>query len=151
MALSTRSFFMFRFVFLFSLLLASTLCAPATWSSCGSSSDVGVANKVELTPAAPARQTAESIFFEGTLKDGEVVSGGSVSLIIQYLGLTLYSQHADVCTLVQCPLKGDFSATLTIPSSAIPSYSPPGAYVGQAKITDQANNQIACVNVNFSL
>jgi len=131
------------------LLLNVVLCA-SPWSSCGSPSDPTTISSVTLNPDPPQRTKNDNVTLTGTLN--VAVTGGTVDLVITYLGIPVYSQKNDICKIVSCPLApGQLSASLLVPGSAIPVFSPPGSYIGTSHMIDSNNKELACVQVTFVL
>jgi len=135
---------------LLSILVAVSVNAASPWVSCGQPSDIGVPTDVILTPDPPVRNNDEIVTLEGTVKSQ--ISGGNVALTITYLGIPVYSNKWDICTVTHCPIAtGDFAANLTVPGTSIPPISPAGDYTGTGIITDSAGAEICCVKVTFTL
>ena len=137
-------------------VLAVVCCAVAAhatvWTNCGTSSDHINVNNVVMTPDPPVRSTAVNITMWGVLD--EKVTDGNMVLSITYAGMQVYTQSADVCTLSVggCPLSpGNVEGTVIVPASALPPFAPPGTYSGNAKLTDQNGQELACIDINFTL
>eukprot|EP00455_Lapot_gusevi_P019891 TRINITY_DN2116_c0_g1_i4.p2 TRINITY_DN2116_c0_g1~~TRINITY_DN2116_c0_g1_i4.p2 ORF type:complete len:140 (-),score=58.93 TRINITY_DN2116_c0_g1_i4:101-520(-) len=134
------------FVCLIALL---AVASATTWTDCTKAGSPAKPSNVQLSPDPPQRSVDCKVSLNGTVS--ESLNGGQVQLSIVYLGVTVHSQTNNVCDVVKCPLSGPFSAAVTVPGSAIPSFSPPGSYTGHGVVTDQNNQPIICVDVHFQL
>jgi len=125
--------------------------AASPWSSCGQPSDHIKVTNVVLNPDPPVRATACNITMYGS--SDETITGGTMNLMITYLGIPVYQQTTPVCQLVPCPYAAtaNAAASLIVPASAVPSIAPSGTYVGVSRITDQNGAELTCIQLEFTL
>ncbi|KAM9964214.1 hypothetical protein ACTFIW_005875 [Dictyostelium discoideum] len=118
------------------------------WSSCGKPTDTFQISNVTISPDPPVRGQTVSIYASGELKDA--ISGGDVNIIIKMGFITIIKETKPICSSdnpLPCPIQpGDYTHSVDI---AIPSAIPRGKYSGNFVLTDQANDEIACINVNM--
>eukprot|EP01137_Pigoraptor_chileana_P025666 Opistho-2@95459 len=145
---------MFARTAIFLALVGFALAAPFQvgdiWTPCTATGDHFTPTNVVITPASPVKGQPLTVAVNGTLD--ESVTGGSVEIVIKYLGISIVNEKKDLCTLDSahpCPFaQGVFSLT---EGATIPSIAPSGTYKGTVKLSDQNGQEIYCVNLDFKL
>jgi hypothetical protein len=71
-----------------------------------------------------------------SLRCSEVpLSGGTVTLEVSLLGLTVTQKRIPLCQLLRCPVPvGPFTGVLDLPGGDIPPFAPPGTYIATARV-----------------
>ena len=120
------------------------------WSDCTKPSDRGKINSITITPNPPVEGQTLSINANTTID--EEVTGGSVKVSLMYGFLPIYKHTFDLCQLLEkveknCPVpKGILDITVNV---KVPTDVPGGDYSGKAIATDQNNQEIFCINLNY--
>eukprot|EP00026_Physarum_polycephalum_P022103 Phypoly_transcript_25889.p1 GENE.Phypoly_transcript_25889~~Phypoly_transcript_25889.p1 ORF type:complete len:161 (+),score=8.56 Phypoly_transcript_25889:72-485(+) len=130
---------------IFALLISSAL--GSSWTNCGDSAD-----KLQIATVAIATvptSQGENVTFRivGTLS--ETLTGGSLSVSVTFLGIPVYSETDNLCTLQSCPItQGAYDHTFSVASPV----KVPGATIS-AHVTaeDQTNAPVLCVNAQVTL
>ncbi|EFA83728.1 putative phospholipid transfer protein [Heterostelium album PN500] len=137
---------MFKSIIVVILMLA--VVNADIWSSCGSSTDKFQIGSVSIVPDPPVKGQTVTITASGVLS--ETIDGGNVHVNVKYGFITILNKDEPICqsgSPVPCPINaGNLNKTVSI---AIPSNVPDGTYKANAVLTDTANNEIACINVDL--
>eukprot|EP01098_Paradermamoeba_levis_P005326 TRINITY_DN2255_c0_g1_i1.p1 TRINITY_DN2255_c0_g1~~TRINITY_DN2255_c0_g1_i1.p1 ORF type:complete len:143 (+),score=31.27 TRINITY_DN2255_c0_g1_i1:122-550(+) len=135
---------------LLSLLLASLFAFTAAdiWTNCGTNSDHIHIKTVKIVPDPPVRGQKISVTFNATLD--EPVKSGEISLDVKWGFITILKKTLPLCSIIQpyepCPLAaGVITRTIT---EDIPSVIPGGHYSIHVIATDQASQELACIQVD---
>eukprot|EP01133_Synstelium_polycarpum_P017113 gene17113-20384_t len=134
-------------------IVAIILCFTAPiyadiWTNCGGDSDHFQIGNVVITPDPPTKGESINITASGTLN--EQVTAGNVHVLLKYGFITLINQNINLCeseSPFPCPIASgayEKSVVLTIPDSA-----PSGTYKGHISITDQNDQEIACIDLDL--
>lgn len=120
------------------------------WSDCGSSSDILSDVSVSISPNPPVKGKTLTVDASGTISSE--ITSGNINAVIDVLGIPVINKNIDLCSAspkVTCPIPaGQHSLEV---SQLIPSSVPSGEYTGKVVATNQDGQQIACVNLKFSL
>ncbi|KAM9962891.1 hypothetical protein ACTFIW_006112 [Dictyostelium discoideum] len=138
---------------LLALFFVLALVSPSftqVWSNCGTAADKFQITNVVLDPPTPVKGQDITISASGILD--ETVTGGNVAVKVKYGFITLINENVSICSSqdpLSCPIAaGDYQKNMT---EMIPSDAPSGKYTGNVVITDQNNNEIACIDVDINL
>ncbi|KAM9980295.1 hypothetical protein ACTFIZ_006550 [Dictyostelium cf. discoideum] len=135
------------FIFLF---VAEAKMFTDVWSSCGKSTDTFKITNVTISPDPPIKGQKVSIYASGELKD--VISGGKINIQIKLGFITIIKESKPICSSenpLPCPIQpGEYSHSVDV---TIPNSAPGGKYSGNFVLTDQTNDEIACIDVNLEL
>eukprot|EP01133_Synstelium_polycarpum_P014230 gene14230-16790_t len=135
-------------------IVAVILCFTAPifaeiWSSCGTASDHFTIGNVVITPDPPQKGQNINVTASGTLN--EQVTSGNVALLVKYGFITLINKNLPLCEPANpfpCPLAaGPYEKSIV---QMIPDAAPPGTYTAHVVVTDQNNQEIACINADFT-
>jgi len=134
----------------FAVVLAFALLAVASadvWSNCGTSADHLKDLTVKLTPDPPVKGQALDIAASGTFDEQ------LTAMTLNYNVEGLISGSLNLCNLLAktqfpCPIaKGPLSVNK---SFNIPSWVPSGIpFSAQVTVTEQHNQQVACIKINI--
>ncbi|XP_004344261.1 phospholipid transfer protein [Capsaspora owczarzaki ATCC 30864] len=120
------------------------------WSNCSAASDHLHIINVQITPDPPVKGKSVTIAAAGNLDKN--ITSGSINLSIKFGIIPVLSKSVDLCTVDPthpCPLPAGpivISQTEDIPSSV-----PSGHYTGTVKVTDQDNQEVACIDLDLHL
>ncbi|EGC32926.1 hypothetical protein DICPUDRAFT_98719 [Dictyostelium purpureum] len=121
------------------------------WTSCGTDNDHFKISSVTIKPDPPVKNSAVTIVASGILD--EDITGGEIHVVVKFGFITLFKKIENICDPsipVGCPIKaGPYNRTVTTP--VIPQQSPVGKYDGNIVVYDSNNQEVACVNVAFTL
>ncbi|GAA1986595.1 ML domain-containing protein [Kitasatospora viridis] len=113
-----------------------------TWNNSGSSSDNFKVSSVSLDPKTPARGQDLTVTLTGNLT-GPITSGSAQTLI--KFGMVALVNEASALSAAAA---GPYAPRVTFHA---PFDAPKGKYTGTLTLTDQKNNEIACITIDFSL
>ncbi|KAM9998103.1 hypothetical protein ACTFIY_007744 [Dictyostelium cf. discoideum] len=132
------------------LIVAEAKIFKDVWTSCGKPTDTFQIDNVTISPDPPVKGQKVSIYASGELKD--TISGGDVNIQIKLGFITILKETKPICSSdnpLPCPIQpGEYSHSIDI---SIPSNVPHGKYYGNFVLTDQSNDEIACIDVNLDL
>ncbi|KAM9982443.1 hypothetical protein ACTFIZ_006975 [Dictyostelium cf. discoideum] len=138
---------------LLALFFILALVSPSftqVWSNCGTAADKFQITSVVLDPPTPVKGQDITISASGILS--ETVTSGNVAVKVKYGFITLINENVAICSSedpLSCPIAaGDYQKNMT---EMIPSDAPAGKYTGNVVITDQNNDEIACIDVDINL
>lgn len=95
-----------------------------SWSDCSNDATPATVTGVMVDPS-PALAGSEAVFtINATV--GEVIAGGTLLVVVRYLGFKVFSFQGGLCQAAPCPL-GPGPVTLSLPR-ALPGKAPPGYY-----------------------
>ena len=136
---------------LFAFLSGGTLAAAKIWTDCSAPAAHLKSLNLSFTPDPPTLGSDLRIVMTGTLD--EEMTGGSLNVWLKLLDtITVVNRTYNVCQMsqeYQCPYPvGGINVTLPdVPTTGAPS----GDYTGQMYMTDQSNQQVACVTLDVHL
>ncbi|EGG20835.1 hypothetical protein DFA_00700 [Cavenderia fasciculata] len=135
---------------IFVLFCVFALATADIWTNCGSSSDHFQIGSVTITPDPPVKGQDITVTANGNLN--EEITSGNVKLLVKFGFITILNQNEDLCQAknpIPCPLQpGAYNHTIT---AQIPSNAPSGKYSGNVVVTDQNSQEVACIDLAFSL
>ncbi|EFJ42088.1 hypothetical protein VOLCADRAFT_77249 [Volvox carteri f. nagariensis] len=136
----------------FCVAAAISLCQYAaadkmTWAPCDEGQTAFTPSSVTLSPDPPVIGSAATFVISGNIESE--LQGGSVDMVVSFFGFPIYSSTSDLCSKTTCPVPaGPISLTL---EELLPPIAPPGDYGLQVVARGPGGDELACVNVNFSL
>nr|GLL24660.1 putative phosphatidylglycerol/ phosphatidylinositol transfer protein DDB_G0278295 isoform X2 [Ipomoea trifida] len=108
--------------------------------------DVNVTG-VDITPY-PIQRSVDTTFTISASTD-KSISSGKLRVEVKYFFFSVYSEDHDLCSETSCPIPaGDFAIAHT---QALPGITPPGSYTLTMKVKDDKNNELSCINFDFSI
>eukprot|EP01132_Coremiostelium_polycephalum_P010771 gene10771-13188_t len=132
------------------VLFAIAFATADIWTNCGSSSDHFQISSVSITPDPPVKGQLLTVTASGNLD--ETITAGNVHILVKYGFITLINQNENFCSSdnpIPCPVQpGSYSHTV---NATIPGNAPSGKYTGNVVVTDQNNQEVACIDLSFSL
>ncbi|KAN0055518.1 hypothetical protein ACTA71_008631 [Dictyostelium dimigraforme] len=135
---------------LFIIILVAEATLNDVWNSCGKPSDTFQIKNVTVNPDPPHKGDTVTIYAAGQLT--KVISGGNANILIKLGFITIIKEAKPICSSdnpLSCPIQpGDYSHQVTV---TIPTSAPKGKYSGQFVLTDQIDEEIACIDVNIEL
>lgn len=128
------------------LLLAAVGAANAAWTDCSSGHSAFKVSSVTLEPS-PVKP-GDTAQFSIKAESGKDVAGGSVQMIVHYVGMPIWTQTDDLCDKAACPIKeGPVEVKYTQP---FPVITPPGSYTVTLDGRD-GDDRLFCVAVDFQV
>ena len=131
------------------------------WCDCSPANSGVIITEFNFSPDPIRRGQNVTGVISGTDKLSSPITGGSMSVLVEYLDIPLVnmtfsicdalaSAHAKVPEVPQCPVTpGPISKTgFTL---AIPGSFPPGDYSGRASAVDQTSRVIQCVQFKMKI
>lgn len=112
-----------------------------TWTNAGSSDHLKVSD-VSFDPQTPVKGKDITVTLTGTLNTD--VTSGEARSTLKYGIITVLKQNEPL----DAAAAGPYAPQIVIP---IPADSPSGSYMGSVGLTDQNDQEIACINLSLSL
>jgi len=134
------------------LLYLSSLFAQIPWKNCGTSNDHVDINSIVVTPYPP--QVGNNITVTAMGTSNEMIVSGSVNVELSFDMVVLLNQSFDLCSLIssfniKCPIgKGPLAFKV---DQNLPSDLPTGDYTAIVTGEDQANQELFCLSLSFTL
>ncbi|XP_054793507.1 uncharacterized protein LOC129299093 [Prosopis cineraria] len=130
------------------LLLSSSQIHATRVKYCEKQGDYAVkVIGVEISPDPVIR--GKPATFEISAATGEPISGGKVIIEVSYFGVHVHTETHDLCEEASCPVTaGNFVLAHT---QTLPSFTPPGSYVLKMTMEDEKDEQLTCINFNFTI
>ncbi|XP_074294981.1 uncharacterized protein LOC141622859 [Silene latifolia] len=128
------------------LVVPSILAKPIKY--CDKKGNYAVKVKgVEMIPD-PVVSGAEAQF-KISASTGKSISGGKVTIRVNYLGVPIHSEDIDLCKETSCPVAaGDFALKHI---QTLPGITPPGSYGLQMLVKDEAGKVLTCIRFSFKI
>eukprot|EP01018_Ginkgo_biloba_P010841 Gb_36544 [translate_table: standard] len=102
---------------------------------------------VDINPDPVVSGKPATFSISATAKDA--IPAGKLKIEVYYYGMRVHTESHNICTKTSCPInKGSFVLTN---SQSLPGFTPPGAYKLKMKMLDVEDNQLTCININFSI
>lgn len=130
-------------------IVAIASAANVPFKSCASGSKASI-TALDLAPYPVVKGQPLTVTASGTL--GEVLTAGTYNLIVKFLGIQIFTQSGDICTLdpsFACPVA---AGPINLKDSAtIPNIAPSGSYEITLNATDQNGADLLCVVIPLQI
>ncbi|KAH9627421.1 hypothetical protein KSS87_012071 [Heliosperma pusillum] len=128
------------------LVLPSILANPIKY--CDKKGDYAVKVKgVEMKPDPVV--SGEEAQFMISASSGKSISGGKVTISVNYLGIRVHSEDIDLCKETSCPVPaGDFALKHV---QTLPGITPKGSYGLKMIVKDGDGKLLTCIKFNFKI
>ncbi|KAJ7948080.1 MD-2-related lipid recognition domain-containing protein / ML domain-containing protein [Quillaja saponaria] len=80
---------------------------------------------------------------------GEAISGGKLTIEVEYFGVHVHTETHDLCEETACPVAaGNFVISH---SQILPAITPPGSYTLKLRLEDKHNQLLTCITFGFKI
>ncbi|GAB4818509.1 hypothetical protein N2152v2_005555 [Parachlorella kessleri] len=119
--------------------------AASDWRQCGE----GLIKVTGVTVQPERVEAGAPTAFVLETTSSATVSSGTLDVAVKYMGFHVYSKSGPICDAVPCPLE-EGPQTLTF-NQEMPSTAPPGSYTMVLKATSEEEDELFCVEIDFSV
>jgi len=126
--------------------------SPPNWKSCAQGPVHVQIATLDVNPNPPV--IGQNVTFTATGTSNEQITGGEILVVLTYSQIALVNQTFPLCSTIsdfeiKCPVaSGPLKFTV---NQQIPSALPSGPYEAIIQPTDQNDQEIFCVDVQFNL